>query len=252
MHFHQSLAALDEYLYGIIRSRRISDEHPGDLLDMLLSARDEDTGESMNDEQIRNEIATIYGAGHETTAVALTWAWFALHQHPEALKKLQEELDRVLQGRMPSVSDLPHLPYTQAVFEETLRKFPPVPMTVRVAYEDTQVGEYAYPRGTVAAISIYNIHHHPDYWEEPNRFSPERFLPENKEKLNRLAYIPFLAGPHLCIGNNFALQEGPLLLAMMAQRYDLKLVPGQEIIRDVAVTMRPKYGLIVQREKRCV
>jgi cytochrome P450 len=160
--FHQSLASLDEYLYRIIRMRRESDEHPEDLLDMLLSARDDDTGKGMNDEQIRNEVATIYGAGHETTAVALSWAWYALNQNPVALKKLQDEVDRVLQGRNPTVRDLANLPYTKAVFDETLRAYPPVPLTVRVAEMDTRVGDYDYTQGTVAAINIYNIHFHPD------------------------------------------------------------------------------------------
>jgi cytochrome P450 len=204
----------------------------------------------MNDEQVRNEVASIYGAGHETTAVALSWAWFALNQNPEVLAKLQQELDRVLQGRQLETSDLPNLPYTQAVFEETLRLYPPVPMTVRSPEQDTQVGAYDFPKGTLTAISIYNIHQHPDYWKDPQKFSPERFLPENKASLNRVAYIPFLTGPHLCIGNNFALMEGTLLLAMMAQRYEVKLLPGQEVTRDVAITMRPKGGLQVQLLRR--
>jgi len=248
--FKQALASLDEYLYRVISERRASAEHPGDLLDMLLVARDEDTGKGMNDEQVRNEVASIYGAGHETTAVALSWAWFALNQNPEVLAKLQQEIDRVLQGRQLETSDLPNLPYTQAVFEETLRLYPPVPMTVRNSEEDTQVGEYDFPKNTLTAISIYNIHQHPDYWKDPQKFSPERFLPENKASLNRVAYIPFLTGPHLCIGNNFALMEGTLLLAMMAQRYELKLLPDQEVTRDVAITMRPKGGLQVQLLRR--
>jgi cytochrome P450 len=248
--FKQALASLDEYLYRVISERRASAEHPGDLLDMLLEARDEDTGKGMNDEQVRNEVASIYGAGHETTAVALSWAWFALNQNPEVLAKLQQEIDQVLQGRQLETSDLPNLPYTQAVFEETLRLYPPVPMTVRSPEEDTQVGEYDFPKNTLTAISIYNIHQHPDYWKDPQKFTPERFLPENKASLNRVAYIPFLTGPHLCIGNNFALMEGTLLLAMMAQRYEVKLLPGQEVTRDVAITMRPKGGLQVQLLRR--
>ena len=168
--FKQALASLDEYLYRVISERRASAEHPGDLLDMLLVARDEDTGKGMNDEQVRNEVASIYGAGHETTAVALSWAWFALNQNPEVLAKLQQEIDRVLQGRQLETSDLPNLPYTQAVFEETLRLYPPVPMTVRNSEEDTQVGEYDFPKNTLTAISIYNIHQHPDYWK--SRISP--------------------------------------------------------------------------------
>ena len=248
--FRKSRALLDEYLYRIIRERRSSKTHPGDLLDMLLQARDEDTGQGMNDEQVRNEVATIYGAGHETTAVGLTWAWYALNLNPELLVKLQAEIDTVLGERPPTAADLPALPYTAAIFDETLRLYPPVPMTVRIAEEDTRVGAYPFPRGTFTSISIFNIHRHPAYWDEPDRFLPARFLPENRARINRQAYIPFLSGPHLCIGNNFALMEGPLLLALMAQRYNLKLVPGQKVTRDVAITMRPKDGIQMILEKR--
>ncbi len=248
--FQKSHALLNDYLYGIIRQRRSSSEHPGDLLDMLLEARDEDTGEGMNDEQIRNEVATIYGAGHETTAVGLTWAWYALNQNAEVLEKLQAELRSVLGERLPTAADLPNLPSTAAIFDETLRDFPPVPMTLRIPEEDTTLGGYAFPRGTFTNVSIYNLHHHPAYWDEPERFLPERFLPENRGRINRQAYIPFLNGPHLCIGNNFALMEGPLLLATMAQRYNIRLVPGQKVEREVAITMRPKGGMQVVLEAR--
>jgi cytochrome P450 len=250
--FKRAISSLDEFLYRVIAERRAGSEHPGDLLDMLLEARDEDSGEGMNDQQVRNEVASIYGAGHETTAVALSWTWYALNQNPEVLTRLQQEVDRVLQGRQPQASDLSNLPYTQAVFEETLRVFPPVPMTVRTADENTNLGGFDIPKDTLTAIAIYNIHRHPDYWDDPQSFSPERFLPENKTRLNRLAYIPFLSGPHLCIGNNFALMEGTLLLAMMAQQYDLKLLPGQKVVRDVTVTMRPRGGLDAQLLRRKV
>lgn len=248
--FQQALATLDEYLYRVIRERRASGQHPGDLLDMLLEARDADTGQGMNDEQVRNEVATIYGAGHETTAVALTWTWYALNQHPVVLAKLQDELDLVLYGRTPSLADLPDLPYTLAVLEETMRLYPPVPFTARVALEDSSLAGYPIPKGTFTSVAIYNIHRHPEFWKEPEAFRPERFLPENRASLNRSAYLPFLTGPHLCIGNNFALTEGHLLLAMMAQQYELSLLPGQKVARDVAVTMRPKGGLFVQMNRR--
>jgi cytochrome P450 len=250
--FQHEKAILDEFLYATIRERRAGSQHPGDLLDMLLEARDEETGEGMNDEQVRNEVATIYGAGHETTAVALTWAWVALNQHPMVLRKLLQEVDGVLQGRSPVLEDLPNLPFTSAVFEETLRVYPPVPLTVRVAEEDTVVGNFVFPRGSMAMISIYNVHRHPDYWADPLTFQPERFLPENKSALNRAAYIPFLTGPHLCIGNNFALMEGQLLLAMMAQRYIPRLDAARPIERDIAITMRPRGGLPVRLERRAV
>lgn len=248
--YNDALSTLDAYLYRIIRERRATTERKGDLLDMLLEARDADTGEGMNDEQVRNEVATIYGAGHETTALALTWTWYALNQHPEVLPKLQHEVDTVLQGRAPTMADLPNLPYTLAVLEESMRLYPPVPLTVRKAYKDAELNGFAIPRGSFVAISINNIHRHPDFWEQPEAFMPERFLPENKAKLNRNGYIPFLTGPHLCIGNNFALMEGQLLLAAMAQQVVLKLVPGQKIEKEVTVTMRPKHGMLMTIEQR--
>jgi cytochrome P450 len=248
--FVNARSTLDGYLYKLIAERRKSSEKRGDLLDMLIDARDEDTGEGMNDEQVRNEVITIYGAGHETTAVALTWAWYALNQNPQVLKKLQHEADTVLQGRPPTMADLPNLPYALQVFEETMRVFPPVPLTVRMAYEPTQLAGYDVPEKQIIAIGIHNIHRHPEFWEQPDAFMPERFAPENKAKLNRNAYMPFLTGPHLCIGNNFALMEGQLLLAMMAQRYEVRVLPNQKVEREVTITMRPKHGLRVTLQRR--
>ena len=250
VNFQREKAVLDEFLYRVIRERRASSEHSGDLLDMLLEARDEDTGQGMNDEQVRNEVASIYGAGHETTAVTLSWVWLALNQNPEVLARLQQEVDTVLQGRLPVLSDLPNLPYTSAVIEETLRVYPPVPLTVRLAEQDAQVGGFHIPKGSLMAISIFNIHRHPDYWQDPLAFRPERFLLENKAGLNRAAFIPFLTGPHLCIGNNFAMLEGQLLLAMIVQRYVLRLDPALPVGRDIALTMRPRGGLPVRLEPR--
>ncbi|MCW1970983.1 MAG: cytochrome P450 [Anaerolineae bacterium] len=255
--FWGNRALMDAYLYKIIRDRRAEvdagrrTQETSDLLDMLLAARDEDTGAGMNDEQVRNEVAGIYGAGHETTAIALTWTWHMLNQHPEALAKLQAEVDRVLEsGRAPTMADLPNLPYTLACIEETMRLYPPVPLTVRVAYEDTQLDGIDVPKYTASLIAIRNIHRHPDFWPDADTFKPERFLPENKSKLNRNAYMPFLTGPHMCIGNHFALMEGQLLLAMIARHYVVRETPNQTVTPQVAVTMRPKGGLWVTLEKR--
>ena len=248
--FWAAKALLDDYLYRMIRARRASAEKKGDLLDMLLEARDEDTGKGMTDQEVRNEVATIYGAGHETTALALTWTWYALSRNPEALRKLQAEVDTVLKGRAPTFADLPSLPLTLATLEESLRLFPPVPFTARMAYAPLTLGEYALPQGAFVGIAINNIHRHPDFWEEPEAFKPERFLPENRARINRNAYIPFLTGPHVCIGNTFALMEGHLLLAMLAQRYEMALVPGQRIFKEQTITMRPKYGMRMVLKRR--
>jgi len=244
--FWEERAKLDEFLFRIIRERRLAlsqNERKGDLLEMLIEARDADTGEAMNDQQIRDEVAGIYGAGHETTALALTWAWHALNKHPHVLAKLREEVDAL--GHDVRASDLPNLPYTLAVLEESMRLFPPVPLTVRTAFEPTQIGGMPIPQGELVFIAIRNVHRHPDYWQNPSEFQPERFLPENKASLNRNAYMPFLSGPHMCIGNYFALTEGQLLLAMMAQAFEVRESPMQSDEGKVAITMRPKYGLPV-------
>jgi cytochrome P450 len=245
--FWDARAKLDEYLFRMIRERRAmlaNGEQKGDLLEMLIEAQDADTGEMMNDEQVRHEVAGIYGAGHETTALALAWAWHVLNKYPEVLAKVRAEVDAL--GHDVQASDLLNLPYTLAVLEETMRLFPPVPMTVRAAFETTEIGGTAIPQGHLAMIVIRNIHRHPDYWPNPLEFKPERFLPENKAALNRNAYMPFLSGPHMCIGNHFALIEGQLLLAMMAQKVDLRESPMQSDEGKMAITMRPKYGLPVK------
>ncbi|MFN8440779.1 MAG: cytochrome P450 [Caldilineaceae bacterium] len=247
LRFKKAKAILDDYLYRIIRERRAivaaGGEAKGDLLDMLMEARDEETGETMNDEQVRNEVATIYGAGHETTALALTWTWYALWQNPEVLRKLQHEVDVVLQGQTPTMADLPRLPYTLQVFEESMRLYPPVPFTVRMPEEVVELDGHPLAKGEFTLINIHNLHRHPSYWDRPEEFWPERFAPENKQANQRAAYMPFLTGPHMCIGNNFALMEGQLLLAMMAQKYEMELIPGQRIEKEATVTMRPKYGM---------
>ena len=244
--FWNERAKLDEYLFRMIRERRVmlaTDERKGDLLEMLIEAQDADTGAMMNDQQVRDEVAGIYGAGHETTALALSWAWHVLNKYPNVLTKLRAEVDSL--GHNVQASDMPLLPYTLAVLEETMRLFPPVPMTVRAAFETTEVSGTTIPQGHLAAIAIRNIHRHPDYWPEPLAFKPERFLPENKSSLNRNAYMPFLSGPHMCIGNSFSLMEGQLLLAMMVQKYDLRESPLQSDEGKMMITMRPKYGLPV-------
>jgi cytochrome P450 len=245
--FWSERAKLDEYLFRMIRERRISlaeGERKNDLLEMLIGAQDAETGETMNDQQIRDEVSGIYGAGHETTALALTWAWHILNKYPEVLTKLRAEVDAL--GHAVQVGDLAKLPYTLAVLEETMRLFPPVPVTFRIAYERTELGGANIPERDLVAIAIRNIHRHPAYWPDPPEFRPERFLAENKASLNRNAYMPFLTGPHMCIGNQFALMEGQLLLAMMVQKYDVTESPRQSDEGKMAITLRPKHGLPVR------
>jgi len=204
----------------------------------------------MTDQEVLDEVKTVFAAGHETTANALTWTWLLLSEHPEVREKLKAELDMVLGGHSPTSTDIPNLRYTKQVFDEVLRLYPPVPALVRRAVRPAMLHGYEIPVASRVLISIYNIHRHPRFWEEPTRFEPERFSPERKAAHQDLAYIPFGAGQHKCIGNNFALMEGPLLLAMIAQRYELELVPERPVELEVAITMRPKEGLYVRLRPR--
>ena len=252
--FHRALETIDSVVLRLIRARqaaRDSGEQPrGDLLDMLLDAEDAETGERMTDQEVLDEVKTVFAAGHETTANALTWTRLLLSEYPEAGEKLRAELDAVLDGRPPTLADVSNLHYTRQVFDEALRLYPPVPALVRRVIRATTLGGYEIPANSRALISIYNIHRHPGFWEEPTRFEPERFSPERRASHHDFAFIPFGAGQHKCIGNNLALMEGPLLLAVIAQRYELDLAPGHAVEREVAVTMRPKEGLYVRLRPR--
>ncbi|GCE31001.1 cytochrome P450 [Dictyobacter alpinus] len=242
--FKQARATLDDIIYGIIRQRRQSDAQHDDLLDLLINARDEETGEGMNDTQLRDEVITVFGAGHETTAHTMTWAWYVLSQHPEILQHLQNEIDHVLEGRTPTIADLPRLPYVHQVFNEVMRLYPAAPiMGMRKVTDQTTLNTYQLQSGALITVNIYNIHRHPKFWDNPETFDPDRFSPERSKGRHPLAYMPFGAGPRKCIGSNMALMEGPLLLAMIAQRYNLELVPGQRVEGEVAITYRPRYGM---------
>jgi cytochrome P450 len=243
--FRQATQTLDQIVYGLINQRRAEGTTHGDLLDMLLEARDADNGESMSNQQLRDEVLTIFAAGHETTANTLSWAWYMLAQHPEIMARLQAELDSVLQGRTPTIADLPNLPYTQQVFNEVLRLYPAAPSIPRLVTHATTLRGYTLPAKSLILLSIYNIHRHPEFWSDPNTFNPERWAGDSHKRQHRLTFMPFSAGPRICIGNNLALMEGQLLLAMVAQYADLRLVPGQQVRPEVAVTMRPKDGLMM-------
>ncbi|MGB0384791.1 MAG: cytochrome P450 [Ardenticatenaceae bacterium] len=243
--FKRAKNTLDEIIYGMINQRRASGERHDDLLDMLLYTRDEETGEGMDDEQVRDEVITIFGAGHETTANALTWTWYLLAQHPDISQQMRAEVSQVLAGRTPTLADLPNLPYTKQIVQEAMRLYPPAPIVARFVREDTTLNGYHVPANSIALVSIYNVHRHPDFWPEPEKFDPQRFAPEKSKGRHRQAYMPFGAGQHLCIGNHFALMEAHLLLAQMAQNYDLRLVPGHAIEKEVAITLRPRHGLLM-------
>ena len=239
----QHIRTLDGVVQTIITEHRQRDADKDDLLSTLLAARDEETGEQMNDRQLRDEIMTLLLAGHETTANALTWTWYLLSQHPEAESLLHAELEQVLGGRIPTVEDLPRLTYTRMVLEETLRLYPPAVGFNRKAMADDEVGGYFIPAGTLIWLSPYTTHRHPEFWEKPDVFDPERFSQERSAGRPHFAHFPFGGGPRLCIGNHFAMMEAQLVLATIAQHYRLRLVPDHKVEPQALLTLRPRGGL---------
>lgn len=239
--YNGALKTLNETIYPLIAEAR---EHPkDDLLGMLLEMRDEDTGEGMSDQQARDEVVTMFFAGHETTAASLTWAFYLLATHPEVEEQLREEIWSVLQGRAPTSEDLPKLTYMQQVIHETLRLYPAAYLFAREALTDDVIDGYPIPAKTLIFITPYITHRNPDYWRDPERFDPSRFAPQNNANRTRHVYYPFGEGPHVCIGNHFALMEMQLILAMVLQRFKLKLVPNQTIALKPEATLRSKHGI---------
>lgn len=247
----RALDYLDSFVYGLIERRRASDNRPDDLLTRLLEARDPENGKGMDDTQIRDEVMTIFLAGHETTANALAWTWYLLSEHPEVEQRLHAEVDEVLQGRHPTPEDLPNLPYTDLIFQEVLRLYSPAWMFARHTVEDDELGGYHIPAGQMLMISPYVTHRLPQHWEDPERFDPERFTPERSKERHRFAYIPFGGGPRLCIGNNFATMEARLILARVAQQFRLELVSGYQVEPKPIATLQPKPGVEVYLRRRC-
>jgi len=235
----------DALIARVIAERRDQGLDLGDLLSMLLAARDPETGEGMSDKQVRDEILTIFLAGNETTAIALTWTFYLLAQHPEVEAKLQAELEEVLGGRAPTFPDLGALKYTRRVLEEAMRLYPPVHQISRTAVKEDWIGGVRIPRGARICINLYVTHRNPNLWQEPDRFDPERFTPEATAKRHRFAYLPFGGGPHICIGYGYAMAEMQVVLATIAQRCRLRLAPGHEVKPLGLVTLRPKDGVWV-------
>jgi cytochrome P450 len=243
--FFRAVARMDATVYRIINERRASGEDKGDVLSMLLAAQDEDDGGVMTDLQLRDETITLFLAGHETTANALSWTWYLLSQHPEVGETLRRELDAVLGGRLPSVDDLPRLEYTRKVLTESMRLYPPAYMLGREATEDVPLGDYIVPAGDMVLMSQFCLHRDPRFYDGPERFNPDRWTPRMQENLPRFAYFPFGGGPRFCIGEAFAWTEGILVLATIAQRWRFEMVPGHPVALRPLITLRPRYGLRV-------
>jgi cytochrome P450 len=226
------------------------DDVGADLLSMLMSARDDETGEAMSDEQLKVEVTTFLLAGQETTSLALTWTWYLLSQHPAARERLEAELDAVLEGRPPEYSDLASLPYLRMVVDESMRLYPPAWGFSRQAMADDQLGGFRLPRGWLAFVIPYVLHRLPAYWQNPDAFDPERFLPERSVDRPKFAFLPFGAGPRRCIGDQFALIETQLSVATFAQLYRLHLQPGHRVDPWPLITLRPRFGMLMTIERR--
>ncbi len=250
LRFRRAVRLLDGIIYRIIEERRASGERDGDLLSMLLEARDEETGEGMSDGQLRDEVMTIFLAGHETTANALSWTWYLLAKHPEAEARLLEELDEVLEGRAPTVGNLPRLRYTDLVVKESMRLYPPVWAFGREAVEDCKIEGYHVNAGTQLVMSQWVMHRDPRYYERAEEFRPERWANGSVEKLPPFAYFPFGGGPRLCIGRSFARMEAVLLLATIARKFRLRPAQDRPVEPQPSITLRPRNGMRMALAKR--
>jgi cytochrome P450 len=248
--YQRDLEHLDQVVYRLIEDRRKDPQEKGDLLDMLMSAMDEDSTSGMDDQQLRDELMTLFLAGHETTANNLTWTFYLLSSNPGVRQKLEAELERVLAGRLPGAEDVSNLVYTRQVLDESLRLYPPAWAFGRQTIRADRIGGYHISAGTQLIISPYVVHRHPAFWQNPEGFYPERFNAENEQGRPRYSFIPFGGGPRLCIGRDFAVMESTLALASIAQRYRLNLEPGFVVQPETAITLRPKTGLRMTLQAR--
>jgi len=249
--FNAARDRLDQTIYRMIRERRSTGEDRGDLLSMLLLAQDtEGDGTGMSDMQLRDEALTIFLAGHETTANALTWTWYLLSQHAEAETRLHAEIDSVLAGRLPTFDDLPQMPYTRMVLAESMRLYPPAWAIGRRAINPFDANGYTVPRGSVILMSQYIMHRDARFFPEPERFDPDRWTPAAQAERPKFSYFPFGGGARVCIGEQFAWMEGILLLATLAQQWRMHLVPEQVIDLQPLITLRPKYGMRMTLTRR--
>ena len=252
--FKRGLAYLDETVYDLIEQRRRSGLEGNDLLSLLLNVRDEEADNPddavMTDLQVRDEVITLFAAGHETTAVALTWTWYLLATHPDVQARFHAELDDVLGGRPPTPDDLPKLNFTGRVLTESMRLYPPIWSTGRMTFEPITLGGYQIPAGAALIAPQLIIHRDPRWFDDPLEFRPDRWTEEFKEKLHRFAYYPFGGGPRLCIGEGFAWMEAILVLATLGQQWSMRSDPSHSIVLQPLVSLRPKGGMPMFLERR--
>ena len=249
--FEKARDRLDQTIYGLIRERRQSGEDTGELLSMLLLAQDEEAdGGSMTDTQVRDEALTLFLAGHETTANALTWTWYLLSQNPACEARLHQEIDSVLEGRVPDMADLPKLRYTEMILAEAMRLYPPAWAIGRMSKEPFELGGISMAAKTICILSPYVTQRDARWFPHPERFDPERWTPEAREARPKFSYFPFGGGARVCIGERFAWMEGVLLLATLAQKWKLRLAPDQRVEPLPLITLRTKYGMLMIIEAR--
>jgi len=249
--FEHAMSRLDAVIYRLIQQRRATGEDRGDLLSMLLLARDaEGDGGGMTDLQLRDEAMTIFLAGHETSANGLAWCWYLLAQHPEIEAKFHDEVDRTLEGRPARMDDVPRLSLTSRIFAEALRMYPPVWAVGRCALQDVSIAGYTLPRGSVVIMSQYVTHHDERWFAAPAHFDPERWTAEERARRPRFSYFPFSAGSRACLGEAFAGVEGVLCLAALAQKWKLRLVPGHRVTLQPQLTLRARNGIKLRIEPR--
>jgi cytochrome P450 len=249
----KAVGRLDETVYRMIRARRSQLEEGsgdrGDVLSMLLAAQDED-GTRMNDRQVRDEAMTLFLAGHETTANGLAWSLHLLAKHPEIRARAEREIDAVCKGMTPTLADLKQLPFILQIFKEAMRLYPPAYIMGRRAYRDVEIGPYSIPKGQLVFLNIAGIHRKPDLFPSPDAFDPDRFANDAEKSWPKHAYMPFGAGPRICIGNHFALMEAQIVLATLLQRVRLDMISQAPVRTETLVTLRPKGGLPMRAAPR--
>ena len=241
---------LDSIVYELIDQRRRHGSEREDILDRLLAARDEDDGQGMSEQQIRDEVVTMLLAGHETSSNALAWTFYLLSKHPDVEAQLLEELQRELGGRPAVSADLPRLPYLKQVVQESMRVLPPVWAIARRSARDEVFGGYHVPAGSYLMISQWTLHRHEEFWPDPERFDPDRFNPQRTDSRHSYCYLPFAAGPRTCIGASMAMLEIQLVLANLLQRFRFEVAPGHRIEPSARVTLKPKYGMPMRITRR--
>ncbi|MFN8527482.1 MAG: cytochrome P450 [Anaerolineae bacterium] len=240
--FSRAIHNLTGAVNTIIEAGTKGEVKDDNLITMLLNAVDDETHEHMTHQQLFYEVMTLFAAGFETTATALTWIWKLLGENPQVEQTLREEIARVIGDRVPTFEDLPKLTYCRQVFQECLRYYPPIPLLPRTTLADDEINGYKIPKGTILLMFFYGLHHNADYWESPDSFDPTRFTPSAVESRHRFAYLPFSAGPRQCIGNEFAMTEGMLVLAMMLQRYRVTLA-DDAVTPNLSATLKPNPGV---------